>query len=121
MHCTYENYLHEANKNHHYFAGWAFATFPSLKIILFGDFSYGQENWTQEVFYRTLPSKGAVEEQLVGLDISANSDLEGVDNKSKDFEELKKGVRNLDIEACMEQWKDVYEACPVEPLYRKNF
>jgi hypothetical protein len=121
LHSTYENYLYDDKINNHYFARWAFTTFPSLKVIIFGDFSYGNKYTDQEVFYRVQRSEGPIREQFRGLEIREDGEDRGAEYEHNSFKQLKNNDRNFDVEACLAQWKHVYQACPSEPLYRKDF
>jgi hypothetical protein len=99
------------------FVRWAFHTFPNLLFIALGDFSYGRRSTVDQNILRRYPFPG------VDLDDdSLNLDL--VESPNQD--ELLDGFRELNTDdfrflSCLEQFRDVLEACPSQPLYRKNF
>lgn len=100
----------------HKFASWAFKTFPNLLFIALGDFSYGcQFASTQEILHRyPFPGVDSADEypDLQSLTIQDQSGFSG-------FRKLRPG--DLIISRHVDQFREVLEACPEQPLYRKDF
>jgi hypothetical protein len=99
------------------FATWAFHTFPNLLFIASGDFSYGRRSiLNQEILHR-YPFPG-VESN------NESSNLHPVESQNQTrfldgFRPLH--PRDFRYSGHLEQFRDVLEACPADPLYRKDF
>lgn len=101
---------------HDGFAKWAFKKFPNLLFIASGDFSYGRQfASTQEILHR---------HPFPGMDCSEDfPDLKPLklEQESGDGGFCVLDTENRMISHYLEQFRDVLEACPVEPLYKKDF
>ena len=98
------------------FASWAFRTFPCLLFIAFGDFSYGRRAIGNSEILRRHPFPEIHSEN----DISSHAAAEYPSKSAGDgFRKLRKNDGRY--EEYLDQFRDVLEACPAGPLYKKDF
>lgn len=98
------------------FLAWAFGYFPELLFIAFGDYSYGRRfEGKQQIFFRhPFPEIDAQPTSAV-----SGTSLNNDDNRSYNY--LRLQPDNSKIIDHLDRFKTILEACPVEPLYVKDF
>lgn len=89
--------------------------FPRLLFIAFGNLPNGHPNVNTREIFRRHPFPGCESNDSPDLPKLENQDFEGLD-----------GFREMDMEDSrfadhLEEFREVLEACPTDPLYRKNF
>lgn len=115
------------------FARWAFTTFPNLLFVTKGEFCYDNrfENMNDVFCREPFPSVYSNGVSVVpSLSPKDQNDLDKgeIVTLSADMDQrpLKLGFQGLNEDNhvawdCLEQFRDVLEACPVEPRYEKDF
>jgi hypothetical protein len=114
-HPDYESNIDE-NTLRYEFVRWALSIFPKLLFVAFGDFSYGSQfTSTHEILHRDpFPGVGSSD------DFSELQPSESQDS-SRVYEARLLEKEDHRFECHLDQFRDVLEACPAEPLYRKDF
>ncbi|PMD42103.1 hypothetical protein L207DRAFT_527057 [Hyaloscypha variabilis F] len=97
------------------FAKWAFKMFPRLLFIAFGNLPNGHPTVNTREIFRRQPFPGVESNDFPDSSKSENQVSEGFDG----FQELE--MEDSRFADYLERLREVLEACPTDPLYRKNF